>query len=134
MAATPGEAARPAGRTLVFLVRHGQTPLNESGALPGDASALDEAGHQQARRLAAALGPRMPRVVGASPRLRARQTAQPLAGRVGLDVATDERLLDRDYGQWTGATGEKSSLSGARSITRRAPSHRPPYATGRYAP
>jgi len=112
MAATPGEAARPAGRTLVFLVRHGQTPLNESGALPGDASALDEAGHQQARRLAAALGPQMPRAVGASPRLRARQTAQPVAGRAGLDVATDERLLDRDYGQWTGATGESSRSVG----------------------
>jgi broad specificity phosphatase PhoE len=34
--------------------------------------------------------------------LRARQTAQPVADRAGLEVATDERLLDRDYGQWTG--------------------------------
>jgi broad specificity phosphatase PhoE len=107
MAATPGEAARPAGRTLVFLVRHGQTPLNESGALPGGAPPLDQVGHQQARRLAAALGPQMPRAVVASPLLRARQTAQPVAGRAGLDVATDERLLDRDYGQWTGADREK---------------------------
>jgi len=49
----------------------------------------------------------MPRAVVASPLLRARQTAQPVVGRAGLDVATDERLLDRDYGQWTGADREK---------------------------
>jgi len=126
MAATPGEAARPAGRTLVFLVRHGQTPLNESGALPGDASALDEAGHQQARRLAAALGPQMPRAVGASPRLRARQTAQPVAGRAGLDVATDERLLDRDYGQWTGA--DRGKVVGQWGSADNAPGAEPPAA------
>ena len=43
----------------------------------------------------------MPCAVVASPLLRAMQTAQPAAGRAGLDVATDEHLLDRDYGQWT---------------------------------
>ena len=37
-----------------------------------------------------------------SPLLRARQTAQPVAGRAGLEVATGRCLLDRDYGQWTG--------------------------------
>jgi broad specificity phosphatase PhoE len=30
-----------------------------------------------------------------------------VADRAGLDVATDERLLDRDYGQWTGTDREK---------------------------
>ena len=133
-AGTPGEAARPADRTVVYLVRHGQTPLNESGVLRGLLDPpLDEAGHQQAQRLAAVLGPQMPRAVVASPLLRATQTARPVADRAGLDVATDERLLDRDYGQWAGADREKWSLSGARSITRRASSHRPPCATGRYA-
>ena len=108
MAATPGEAASPADRTLIYLVRHGQTPLNESGVLRGLLDPpLDEAGHQQARRLAAVLGPQMPRAVVASPLLRATQAAQPVPGRAGLDVATDERLLDRDYGQWTGAEREK---------------------------
>ena len=102
-AGTPGKATVPADRTLVYLVRHGQTPLNESGVLRGLLNPpLDEAGHQQAERLAAALGPQMPRTVIASPLLRATQTAQPLADRAGLDVTTDERLLDRDYGQWTG--------------------------------
>jgi broad specificity phosphatase PhoE len=107
-AGTPGEAARPADRTVVYLVRHGQTPLNESGVLRGLLDPpLDEAGHQQAQRLAAVLGSQMPRAVVASPLLRATQTAQPVADRAGLDVATDERLLDRDYGQWTGTGREK---------------------------
>ena len=67
MAATPGEAASPADRTLIYLVRQGQTPLNESGVLRGLLDPpLDEAGHQQARRLAAVLGPQMPRAIVAS--------------------------------------------------------------------
>jgi broad specificity phosphatase PhoE len=40
----------------------------------------------------------------ASPLLRARQTAQPVAERAGLVVATDQCLVDRDYGQWTGTS------------------------------
>ena len=103
-AGTPGEASKPADRTLVYLVRHGQTPLNESGVLRGLLDPpLDETGRQQAARLAAVLGPQKPRAVVASPLLRARQTAQPIADRAGVDVTADERLLDRDYGQWTGA-------------------------------
>src|SRR5438046_4930538 len=107
MAATPGEAASPADRTLIYLVRHGQTPLNESGVLRGLLDPpLDEAGHLQAGRLGAVLGPRMPSVIVASPLLRARQTAEPIADRAGRDVTTDRRLLDRDYGQWTGTDRE----------------------------
>src|SRR4029077_11914487 len=66
-------------RTAVYLVRHGQTPLNESGVLRGLADrALDETGCAQAERLADALGPRGLAAVIASPLLRARQTAQPV--------------------------------------------------------
>ena len=105
-AGTSGEATGPADGTLVYLVRHGQTPLNESGVLRGLLDPpLDEAGHLQAGRLGAVLGPRMPSVIVASP-LRARQTAQPIADRAGRDVTTDRRLLDRDYGQWTGTDRE----------------------------
>ncbi len=47
------------GRTLVYLARHSQTLLNESDVLRGPADPpLDEAGHDQAQRLGAALGPR----------------------------------------------------------------------------
>jgi len=97
----------PADRTVVYLVRHGQTPLNESGVLRGLLDPpLDETGYRQADWLAAVLGPQMPRAVVASPLLRATQTAQPVADRAGLDLVTDERLLDRDYGQWAGTDRE----------------------------
>lgn len=106
-ARTPGEATAPTDGTLVYLVRHGQTPLNESGVLRGLLDPpLDEAGHLPAWRLGAALGPQMPSVVVASPLLRARQTAQPVADCAGREVTTDARLLDRDYGQWTGTDRE----------------------------
>jgi broad specificity phosphatase PhoE len=104
-AATSAAAGEPSSRTVIYLARHGQTLLNESGALRGLADPpLDEAGQGQARRLGAALGPRGLSAVIASPLLRAKQTAQPVAERAGLAVATDQCLLDRDYGQWTGTS------------------------------
>jgi broad specificity phosphatase PhoE len=104
-AGTSAGAGESRGRALIYLARHGQTPLNESDVLRGLADpALDEAGHDQARRLGEALGPRGLLAVIASPLLRARQTAQPVAERAGLVVATDQCLVDRDYGQWTGTS------------------------------
>ena len=70
-AGTSGEATAAADCTLVYLVRHGQTPLNESGVLRGLLDPpLDAAGHLQAGRLGAVLGRHMPSVVVASPLLR----------------------------------------------------------------
>src|SRR5690348_3744867 len=96
-----------AGRVRVYLARHGQTPLNESGVLRGLADPpLDETGREQASRLGAVLGPRNPSLVVASPLQRAIQTAQPVADRAGLAVVRDKCLVDRDYGRWTGAPKE----------------------------
>src|ERR1700761_1989610 len=96
-------AGRSADCTVVYLARHGQTPMNEAHVLRGLADPpLDDIGREQARRLGAALGPRGLSGVVASPLLRARQTARPAADRAGLDVMADWCLLDRDYGQWTG--------------------------------
>jgi broad specificity phosphatase PhoE len=107
MAATSGPASGTADRTLVYLARHGQTPLNETDDLRGLLDPpLDDVGHRQASQLGAALGPRNPSFVVASPLLRARETAQPVTDRVGLEVSTDPRLLDRDYGPWAGVSRE----------------------------
>jgi probable phosphoglycerate mutase len=106
-ARTPAEAGESSGRALIYLARHGQTALNEAGVLRGLADPpLDEEGDDQARRLGMALGPRGLWAVVASPLLRARQTAQPAADRAGLEVDTDQCLVDRDYGQWTGVSQE----------------------------
>ena len=106
-AETSAEASQHARRTLIYLARHGQTPLNESGVLRGllDPS-LDQVGQQQARLLGAALGPRNPVLVISSPLRRARETAQPVADRVGLEVGIDQCLIDRDYGPWSGMLKE----------------------------
>jgi broad specificity phosphatase PhoE len=102
-----GGAGGHSSRTLVYLARHGRTALNESGQLRGLADPpLDDAGQRQARLLAAVLGGRGLAGVVASPLLRARQTAQPVAERAGLEVAADPCLVDRDYGQWTGIERE----------------------------
>jgi probable phosphoglycerate mutase len=106
-AGTSADETRSSSRTLIYLVRHGQTPLNESDRLRGLAGPpLDETGHRQAQRLGAALASRGIRAIVASPLLRARQTAQPLAGHAGLEIAIDQCLLDRDYGEWTGISRE----------------------------
>jgi broad specificity phosphatase PhoE len=118
-----GESGR---RTLVYLARHGQTPLNESDVLRGLADPpLNQTGRDQAQRLGAALGSRGLWAVISSPLLRARQTAQPVAERAGLEVATDQCLVDRDYGQWTGISRDAvvaqwGSVDGAPGVEPRS--------------
>jgi broad specificity phosphatase PhoE len=127
MSPDEGRAGGASDRTVVFLARHGQTPLNESGVLRGMLDPpLDDAGRQQAGRLGAALGSRMPSAVVASPLLRAVQTAQPVADLAGLSVATDERLIDRDYGQWTGI--DREAVAAQWGSVDNAPGVEPPHA------
>ena len=65
-------AGESGGRALVYLARHGQTLLNESGVLRGLADPpLDETGRDQAQRLGARLGPLGLWAVISSPLLRA---------------------------------------------------------------
>jgi broad specificity phosphatase PhoE len=118
------DARESVGRTVIYLARHGQTPLNETDVLRGLADpALDEAGWDQARRLGAALGTRGLSGVVASPLLRARQTAQPAADRAGLAVVIDPCLIDRDYGPWTGIS--RTSVVAAWGSVDRAPGVEP---------
>jgi broad specificity phosphatase PhoE len=97
-----------ADATVVYLARHGRTTLNQSDRLRGLADPpLDATGREQAGRLGAALGPREPAAIVASPLRRAIETAQPVADRAGLRVGTDPCLLDRDYGPQTGVSKQK---------------------------
>lgn len=91
------------GTARIYLVRHGQTELNESGVLRGHLDPpLDDTGRRQARKIGLVLGTRQPAVIIASPLRRAIQTAEPVAERTGLVVERDECLMDRDYGEWAG--------------------------------
>lgn len=91
--------------TTFLFVRHGETDWNREGRFQGSRDIpLNVAGRQQARRLAARwnLGGDL---VLTSPLSRARETAELLATTVGLELrGTDERLVERHYGQGEGLT------------------------------
>ncbi|AKS31186.1 histidine phosphatase family protein [Mycolicibacterium goodii] len=78
----------------LLLIRHALPPRSEPGQ--GSDPVLSEAGIEQAGRLPDALK-RFPvtRVVS-SPQRRAVQTAEPLAGALGLPVEVDERIAEYD--------------------------------------
>ncbi len=81
--------------THLLLARHGQATSGPDHQW--DASdPLTETGRAQARELGAALAARADRPdrIVASPALRAQQTAQACAEALGLEIATDERLIE----------------------------------------
>ncbi|HEX2374997.1 MAG TPA: phosphoglycerate mutase family protein [Actinomycetota bacterium] len=78
--------------TIVFLVRHAKA-ADRFDWTGGDRDRpLIDKGRSQADRLAAALRREQPVLVAASPWLRCRQTAAPLAAAMGLQVELDDRL------------------------------------------
>lgn len=93
------------GERTVYLVRHGRTALNADGKLRGLLDPpLDHIGHTQVDELAAAfahLGIKPTRVV-AGPLQRTHDTARAIALASAAALVTDQRLIDRDYGPWTG--------------------------------
>ena len=81
--------------TTVHLVRHGEVENPKGviyGRLPG--YHLSERGQKQAEAAAEHLADRAIRAVWASPLERAQETAAAIAARHGLDIVTDERLIE----------------------------------------
>ena len=101
----PGTEADPAPKhALVLLVRHGLTESTGSvlyGRTPGND--LSSAGRDQADAVAERIGALSDRVrfVVSSDIERTQQTAAPIASALGLEVTTDDRLLEADFGEWT---------------------------------
>ena len=87
----------------VILARHGRTAANADGVLAGRTKGvhLDETGRAQAVAAAARLEGLSFPTVGHQPLERCRETARLLAP--GTRAVTDRRLLECDYGTWTGA-------------------------------
>ena len=82
-------------RTTVHLLRHGEVENPDHimyGRLPG--WHLSAVGRRMAERAAKPLLDRDVVHIASSPLERARETAEPLAGALGLDVRIDERLLE----------------------------------------
>ena len=110
--------------TTVLLVRHGQTPTTGK-LLPGRARGLhlSDAGHEQAREVAARLAELTTiSAVYASPLERTRETAAPIAKATGQRVVADRGLLECDFGEWTGAELRTLMKKPEWATVQRAPS------------
>ena len=90
--------------TTVLLVRHGRTHANAGGVLAGRAEGvgLDDEGCGQARALGTRLQPLQLDAVVVSPLQRTRETADLLLGDRSVPRHEDERVVECDYGDWTG--------------------------------
>lgn len=89
--------------TTVLLVRHGLTATTGPVLAGWTAGlALDERGRAQADAVAARLAPLPLTAVVASPLDRCQQTAAAIAAGRDLELATDDRLGECRYGDWTG--------------------------------
>jgi broad specificity phosphatase PhoE len=79
----------------VHLLRHGEVHNPRGvlyGRLPG--YGLSERGHAMARRVADTVADRDIVHVGSSPLQRAQETAAPVAEKLGLEIVTDDRVIE----------------------------------------
>ncbi|HEY1928373.1 MAG TPA: histidine phosphatase family protein [Caulobacteraceae bacterium] len=93
--------------TTIFFVRHGAHDRLDRilcGRMAG--VTLSETGLDQARRVAERLSREPIAAIYVSPMERARQTAEPLAERLGVDPIVAEDLNEIDFGDWTGVSFE----------------------------
>jgi len=87
----------------IHLARHGQTAYNHEGRFQGHlAVPLDATGRDQAAQLAEAATKIEIAMLWCSPLARARETADIVAARIGLQPREDARYAETDTGDWTG--------------------------------
>ncbi len=88
----------------IYSTRHGQTDYNKQDMILGSTDLpLNDTGSAQAVRLAAEVEARGDiDIIICSPMLRAQMTANAVSLRCGLEVVTDERLREWNYGAYEG--------------------------------
>jgi len=93
-----------AGSNVVLLVRHGETDDNAADRFQGRIDTpLNDRGRAQSLALAVALVPEGVRALYSSPLARARETAEIVGRRLGLEpIVFDDRLMEADAGAWSG--------------------------------
>ena len=91
-------------------IRHGQTDWNRDDKLQGSSDIpLNELGRRQAREAAAMLAAGGWDVVVSSPLLRARETAEIIAGDLGLVLGPSyPAFVERDYGPLEGTSSSET--------------------------
>jgi broad specificity phosphatase PhoE len=104
--------------TTIILARHGETDWNREGRWQGHSNtSLNELGKEQARQLADELDGEVD-VVYSSDLARARETAEIIAERLGLEVEVDARLRERSFGSWEGLTHPEVEARDAEALAR----------------
>jgi probable phosphoglycerate mutase len=94
--------------TTFLLIRHGAHDLlGKRIAGRGPGVHLNEQGRAQVESLAERLEHLPIRAVYSSPLERARETALPLAARLGLPLQVSEEITELDFGDWNGQTFEE---------------------------
>jgi broad specificity phosphatase PhoE len=86
----------------IHLARHGQTAYNHEGRFQGHSPVpLDATGREQAVELAEVAAGVEIVSLWCSPLVRARETADVVAARIGLQPIEDARFVETDTGDWT---------------------------------
>ena len=121
----PSDVPVPISRVL-FLARHGETAWNLEQRWQGQTDVdLNDAGRAQARALAARLAEHRIRHVVASDLARARETAEIVAQRLGIDaVLLDHGLRERGYGIFEGLTRKECEAQHPEEWARYMADHR----------
>jgi broad specificity phosphatase PhoE len=89
--------------TTIFLARHGESDWNVEERFQGHSDRpLTERGRKQARALANLVGAEKIDAVYTSPLSRARETAEIVAARAGLEAVALPELREVDTGSWSG--------------------------------
>lgn len=88
----------------IYTARHGQTDYNKIDRILGTTDAeLNETGVMQAEELAGKISELDDiDVMLVSPMKRTRKTAEIISDRTGLEIITEERLREWDYGEFEG--------------------------------
>jgi uncharacterized phosphatase len=95
--------------TLLYIVRHGETDWNLTRRIQGSTDIpLNATGREQAAATGRLLARRQWDAIISSPLARAKETAEIIAGHVGIPVSTAiEAIVERNYGAAEGLTGEE---------------------------
>jgi probable phosphomutase (TIGR03848 family) len=90
----------------VILLRHGRSTSNTAHTLAGRSEGvdLDDKGREQAQTVVTRIGDLPVKAIVRSPLLRCERTVEPLAAALGVQPVVEERIIEVDYGSWTGRT------------------------------
>jgi probable phosphoglycerate mutase len=114
--------------TTFLLVRHASgdhVGRRLAGRAPG--APLNDAGREEAARLASWLAPVPLAAVYSSPLERARDTAASVAAPHGLPVTVDEAFTELDFGGWTGRSVESLAGDALWGPVQPVPQHHAPH-------